>query len=550
MSEKRAIARAAGLVGGLTVVSRITGLVRDIVVGYLFGAGTSADAFFVAYRIPNLLRRLVAEGAATAAFIPVLTGYLTSGPRSETDRVARVLFAMMALALMMITVVGIVFAAPIAALFAPGFVAVPGKLELTVTLTRLVFPYIFCIGMVAAAMGVLNALRDFRAPALSPVVMNVVMIIATVVLAPWLGIYSLAVAVLLGGLAQMVSQLPALRRLGVPLTPAWEPRHPAVARVGMLMLPTVFGSAVYQINVLVSTMFASLLPTGSVAFLWYAERLFEFPLGVFAVALSTAALPSFATLAKKDEAAFRDTVGFALRLVNLIALPAAVGLVLTADPLTSVLFIRGQFTAEDAAATAIAVRYYAVGLWSVASVRVLVPAFYALEDTRTPVVTAAVAFVANILFVVLLIGPLPVPSDGTVGRWLAMATQALGMVDLRHGGLALSTSLAATVNLGLLAALLGRRGGGFAWGTWLISTLRTAAASAVMIPVVLPIVASVDWFDPNVGLTTRVGWLLLAVSAGAVTCVMVLNVFGGAEVVAMRRAVLARLRRRSGPPAS
>ncbi len=547
MSEKRAIARAAGLVGGLTVVSRVTGLVRDIVVGYLFGAGMAADAFFVAYRIPNLLRRLVAEGAATAAFIPVFTGYLTTGPRAEADRVARVLFTMMALVLAAITILGIVFAAPVTELFAPGFAAVPGKLELTIALTRLVFPYIFCIGMVAAAMGVLNALRDFRAPASSPVVMNVVMIVATVVLAPWLGVYSLAVAVLLGGVAQMASQVPALRRLAIPLAPSWEPRHPAVRRVGVLMLPTVFGSAVYQINVLVSTMFASLLPAGSVAFLWYAERLFEFPLGVFAVALSTAALPSFATLAKKDLAQFRDTVGFALRLVNLIALPAAVGLVLTAEPLTSVLFVRGQFTPEDAAATAVAVRYYAVGLWSVASVRVLVPAFYALEDTRTPVVTAAVAFVANILFVAFLIGPLPVPPDGTVGRWLALATRAVGILDLRHGGLALSTSLAATVNLALLAVSLRRRAGGFAWRAWLVSAARTATASAAMIPIVVPIVAHVAWFDPAVGLVPRVTWLLVAVSAGALTCGVALGVLGGAEVVAMRRAVVGRLRRPTAP---
>ncbi len=313
------------------------------------------------------------------------------------------------------------------------------------------------------------------------------------------------------------------------------------------MLPTVFGSAVYQINVLVSTMFASLLPAGSVAFLWYAERLFEFPLGVFAVALSTAALPSFATLAKSDLPAFRDTVAFALRVVNLIALPAAVGLALTAEPLTSVLFIRGQFTPADAAATAVAVRYYAVGLWSVACVRVLVPAFYALEDTRTPVVTAAVAFVANLVFVVLLIGPLPPPPDSTFGQWMASATHAIGIVDLRHGGLALSTSLAATVNLVLLAALLGRRAGGFAWGSWLGSTLRTLLATATMVPVVLAIVSRVAWFDGTTPLPSRIGWLLLAVGAGAIVCGLALNVVGGAEVVALRRALLARVSRRAVP---
>jgi len=547
MSEKRQIARAAGLVGGLTVISRITGLVRDIVVGYLFGAGLGADAFFVAYRIPNLLRRLVAEGAATAAFIPVLTGYLATRPRAEFDRAARVLFSMMALVLTGLTIFGIVFAGPITSLFAPGFAAVPGKLELTVSLTRIVFPYIFCIGMVAAVMGVLNALRDFWAPAMSPVVMNLVMIVATAPLAHWFGIYSLAIAVLLGGVAQMISQLPALRRHGIALMPAWEPGHPAVRRVGALMLPTVFGSAVYQINVLVSTMFASWLPTGSVAFLWYAERLFEFPLGVFAVALSTAALPSFATLAKRDVGEFRDTVGFALRLVNLIALPAAIGLMLTAEPLTSVLFIRGRFTPEDAAQTAIAVRWYAVGLWSVASVRVLVPAFYALEDTRTPVVTAAVAFLANLCFVVLLIGPLPSPAEPGFGQWMASLTQSASLFDLRHGGLALSTSLAATVNLVLLAAFLSRRTGGFAWGPWLSSAVRTLVASAAMVPVVLAVTARIDWFDPAVSLLTRIGWLLAAVTAGSATCALCLNLLGGAEVVAFRRAVLGRIGRRPAP---
>jgi putative peptidoglycan lipid II flippase len=282
--------------------------------------------------------------------------------------------------------------------------------------------------------------------------------------------------------------------------------------------------------------------------LWYAERLFEFPLGVFAVALSTAALPSFATLAKRDLGEFRDTVGFALRIVNLIALPAAIGLALTAEPLTSVLFVRGQFTPADAAQTAIAVRWYAVGLWSVASVRVLVPAFYALEDTRTPVVTAAGAFLANLCFVVLLIGPLPMPAEAGFGQWMARATHAVGLVDLRHGGLALSTSLAATVNLVLLAALLSRRAGGFAWRPWLGSTARTLVAAATMVPVVLAITSRIDWFDPTVALAKRLVWLVLAVGAGGSVCVLALNLLGGAEVEAFRRAVRGRLRRAAPRP--
>jgi len=544
MNEKRQIVRAAGLVGVLTLLSRVTGLARDVVVGYLFGAGTAADAFFVAYRIPNLLRRLVAEGAATAAFIPIFTGYLATHTRAEADRVARVLATIMAVALVVIALLGVLFAAPITALFAPGFAATEGKLELTVTLTRMVFPYIFFIGMVAAAMGILNSLRNFTAPALSPVILNVAMIVITVALAPRLGIYSLAVAAVVGGVVQLLSQLPALRRLRVPLAPIWEPHHPAVARFGTLLLPTAFGSAIYQINVLVSTMFASLLPAGSVSYLWYAERLFEFPLGVFAVALSTAALPSFAALAKRDMREFRDTVGFALRLVNLIALPAAIGLAITAEPMTSVLFQRGEFGAAEAQQTGVAVRYFALGLWSVASVRVLVPAFYALEDTRTPVVTAAAAFVANLLLVALFIGPIAAPAGSLVGGAVAALAGALSIADLRHGGLALATSVAATVNLILLCVSLRRRVGLIDWRLWLGSAIRTLAASLAMVPVVLFITGRIDWFDGQLPFVVRGAWLALAIGAGAAVFASVALVLGGPEVVAFRAAVARRLSRR------
>lgn len=546
MSEKRAIARAAGLVGALTVLSRVTGLVRDVVTGYLFGAGLAADAFFVAYRIPNLLRRLVGEGAATAAFVPVFTGYLTTRPRGEADRVARVLFTVMAGVLAVISLLGVVFAGPITRLFAPGFAASAGKLELTVTLTRLTFPYVFFVGLVAVAMGILNSLRDFTAPALSPVILNVIMIVVAVALAPWIGIYSLAVGTVVGGVAQLLTQVPALRRARVPLTPCWEPGHPAVARVGALMLPTVFGSAVYQINVLVSTMFASLLPPGSVSYLWYAERLFEFPLGVFAVALGTAALPSFAALARRDRKEFRETVAFTLRLVNFVALPAAIGLAVAAGPITSVLFQRGEFGALAAQQTGVAVRYYALGLWSVASLRVLVPAFYALEDTRTPVITAAAAFVANLAFVVLFIGPLASPPDSAVGSLFAAVTRALAITDLRHGGLALATSLAATVNLALLCVRFRRHVGSFAWRAWLVSTVRTSVAALAMAPVVLLVTSRITWFGAGVPFAVRVSWLALAVGAGGVTFALAALALGGPEVEALRTTLRRRLARPRG----
>jgi len=544
MSEKREIARAAGLVGALTVLSRITGLVRDVVIGYLFGAGMAADAFFVAYRIPNLLRRLVGEGAATAAFVPVFTGYLTTRPRAEADRVARVLFTMMAVVLALISLIGVVFAGPITRLFAPGFAASPAKLELTIALTRLTFPYVFFIGLVAVAMGVLNSLRDFTAPALSPVVLNVIMVVVAVALAPWIGVYGLALGTVVGGVAQVLTQLPALRRARVPLRPCWEPGHPAVARVGALMLPTVFGSAVYQINVLVSTMFASLLPPGSVSYLWYAERLFEFPLGVFAVALGTAALPSFAALAKRDRQEFCETVGFALRLVSFVVVPAAIGLAVAAGPITSVLFQRGEFGAVAAQQTGVAVRYYALGLWSVASVRVLVPAFYALEDTRTPVVTAAGAFLANLVFILLFIGPLPSPPDSVVGGLFAAATRALAVAEIRHGGLALATSLAASVNLALLCLYFRRYVGSFPWRAWLTSTLRAGVAALAMVPVVLLVTSRITWFGGGVPFVVRATWLVVAVAAGAVAFALAALALGGPEVDALRMVVRRRLARR------
>ncbi len=538
------MARAAGVVAALTVISRVTGLVRDVVVGYLFGAGAAADAFFVAFRFPNLLRRLVGEGAATGAFVPVLTAYVTTGSRAEANRAARVLFACAALALAAITILGMVAAEPLARVFAPGFGAVPGKLELTVQLTRMVFPYVFFIGIVALATGVLNTFRSFAAPAVSPIVMNLTIIAAAPALAPWLGIRGLAVAVVLAGAAQALSQLAALSRLGVPLVPLWQLRHPVVGRVGRLMIPTVFGSAVYQINVLVSTMFASLLPDGSVAYLWYAERLFEFPLGVFAVAIGTAALPSFATLAKLDVAELRGAVGFALRLVNLIALPAAVGLAVTAAPLTSVLFMRGEFTAADAQQTSVAVLYYVVGLWSVAAVRVLVPAFYALEDTRTPVLTAAAAFGANLVFIVLLVGPLATAPEGTLATLLTAIPRAIGIADLRHGGLALATSLAATVNLGLLGFALHRRIGDFGLAAWARSTARTLIAALAMVPGVLAVTRSLEWFDATVPFATRLTCLGAAILVGMAVCGITLLALGGPEVAALRAGVRRKLVRR------
>jgi len=544
MSENRRIVRAASLVGLLTFVSRIAGLVRDAVVGYYFGTSMAADAFFVAFRLPNLLRRFVAEGAMSVAFIPVFTDYLTNRPRREAVEAASALATVMAVGLALLVAVGVIWAPTWTALFAPGFVDAPARFDLTVTLTRIVFPYIFLISLVALASGMLNALRHFTAPALSPVFLNVSIIAAAVFLSPHLAVpaYGLAYGVLIGGVCQLVVQVPPLLRHGIRLVPLWRPRHEAVRRTLGLMAPMLFGAAVYQINLLVGTVFASVLPAGSVSYLWYAGRVFEFPLGVFTVALGTAALPSFATQAARgarDE--LRSSLAFAIRLTNCIVLPAMVGIMTLATPITAVLFRRGAFGYGEALLTAQALRAFAAGLWSVSMVRLLVPAFYALGDTRAPVIAAACAFVANVVFSVVLMGPVAAVGGSRLADAIAAVARNLWVFDLRHAGLALATSLSAVVNLVVLAVLLRRHLGPLNARALLPSFLRSLLASLLMVPPVSLIATRADWSLGGAPLAHALV-LLGAMLMGAAVFVAVALLLGGDEVQAARRALRARVR--------
>lgn len=486
MSENRQIARAAGLVAFFTFVSRVAGLVRDAAVGYFFGTGIAADAFFVAFRIPNLLRRFVAEGAMSTAFIPIFTEYWTRRSRQEAIEAAWALATTLGIVVSTIAAVGILVAPWLTRCFAPGFVSDPEKFELTVHLTRWMFPYIALVSLVALCSGILNSLRHFAAPAMSPIFLNLAMIGAAVA-SPWFEppVQALAYGVLLGGGVQLLAQLAPLWRLGITLRPRWELRHEAVGRAGRLMLPMMLGAAVYQINLLVDTILASALPPGSVSYLWYADRVFEFPLGLFAVALGTAALPSFsAQAARGDWDGMRRSLLFSVRLTSFIVLPASVGLSLLAVPITSVLFERGAFAHPHAVATAWALSAFAVGLWPVAVLRVVVPAFYALQDTRTPVWTATVAFVVNGLASLSLMGPVEARVESRAVALLAWATHYLGVFDLRHAGLALSTSIAASVNLVLLFGQLRRRIGALGIREIRVPLLRDAAATLAMVPVI------------------------------------------------------------------
>lgn len=541
MSENRHIARAAGVVGVLTLASRIAGLARDVIIGYYFGTGVAADAFFVAFRIPNLLRRFVAEGATSVAFIPVFTDYLTHRGRDEAVMVARVLMTSLAVLLAMLCAAGVGLAPVWVRVFVPGFAAEPGKMLLTVRLAQMVFPYIALVGMVSVCGGLLNSLRHFATPALSPLVLNLAMIAAAVLVCPHLStpIYGLAGGVLVGGLLQVLLQVVPLLRRGFVLRPLWRPRHPAVRRVLWLMAPTLFGAAVYQVNLMINTIFASMLPAGSVSFLWYATRVFEFPLGLFAVALGTAALPSFAAQAARGaHEEMRRSLAFAVRLTNFITLPATAGLVVLATPITVVLFRRGAFQMAQAEMTARALQAFALGLWSVSVGRLLVPACYALRDPRSPVVAGLIAFLANLAFILLLIGPVP-GGPSTLQGAVSWLTRTLCLWDLGHAGLAAATSLSATVNLVVLAVVVSRRLGGLELRSLAASFGRSLVATAVMVPAVVFAAGRIEWATAPFGRAAAV--LAVAIGIGLAVFAAVACLMGGPEVAVVAQTVRARV---------
>ena len=504
------IARATGQIGSLTLLSRVLGLVRDMVIGSVFGAGAAADAFFVAFRIPNLFRRLVGEGAAAAAFVPVISGYLATRPPAQADRMLRAYLGTGLGVLLAVTGLGMLLAEPLAGLFAPGYAG--DKLLLTVRLTRTTFVYLFFVGGVALAMGILHALRHFTAPAFAPVLFNVAVILCALGLAGRLAepVMSLAWGVVIGGACQLLWQVPALVRRGVSLRLRWQPGHPALRRMGLLLLPLVFGAGIYQLNLVVGTQLASLLDNGSVARLWYASRLFEFPVGVFVAALGTAVLPSLAAQAhRRDLAGLRDSLGFALRLVNVVMLPAAVGIAALAVPVTAVLFHRGAFSAADVLATAAALQGLALGLWAVAATRQITACLYALGDTRTPVWGAVLSLAVNVVASLALMGGVRLEAGaGRLAAGLATASGWLAWQDWGIVGLALAGSLAALANFLFQAVRLSGRVAGFAWRSWAVSLAWSVGAGLGMFLVLDRTLAGCGWRAPAAWLDTAAGGVL------------------------------------------
>ena len=457
--------RALATVSGMTLLSRVLGFVRDFVIARVFGAGMMTDAFFVAFRLPNLLRRLFAEGAFSQAFVPVLAEYRNRKGEAETrtlvDRVSSVLF----LILIGVSALGMAGAPLLIAVTAPGFAADADKFALTVEMTRVTFPYILFMSLVAVAAGVLNTWSRFALPAFTPVLLNLAFIGMALFAAPWFDppIMALAWAVFLGGALQLAIQLPALARIGMlpRFDPAW--RDEGVQRILTLMAPAVLGVSVAQISLLINTVFASFLVSGSVSWLYYADRLMEFPAGLLGAALGTILLPSLAkTHSSGNREEFSALLDWGLRLTLMLTLPAALALALLAVPLLSTLFQYGAFTADDVLQTRDALVAYSVGLTGLILVKVLAPGFYARQDIRTPVKIA--------IFTLLL-------------------TQAMNLAFiawLKHAGLALSIGLASCVNAFLLWRGLRRSETYVPQAGWSGFALRLLAALLVL--------GSVLWF--------------------------------------------------------
>lgn len=472
MSERKNIARAAGILGSATMLSRIMGMVRDMVVSRLFGAGLATDAFFAAFQIPNMLRRFFAEGALTAAFVPTFAATLSQRGDEKARELANTCFTLLTIVMAVVTLAGVIFSPFIVGLMFPGFATEPGKFELTILLNRLMFPYIFFISLVALCMGILNTLRHFFTPAISTVFLNICMIIAALCLRGFFEapITALAVGVLIGGSIQLIMQVPVLWNKGFRLKPDFHFNNPEVRTIAILMLPSVFGVGVYYLNIAVSAILASLLPQGSVSYLYYAQRLFEFPQGIFTVSVAQAVLPSMSRQAADgDIAGMKETLSFGLRLMLFITIPAMFGLMVCSTPIFSLIFMGGAFDYNTVVNSASALLYYSVGLSFVALTRVLAPVFYALKDTKTPVITAFIAFIINFCLSLVLMGP------------------------LKHGGLALATTLSASSNMLMLLWLLRRKIGSFGGMGIMMTALKSTAAAIPMTAAVWYGCSYVDW---------------------------------------------------------
>jgi putative peptidoglycan lipid II flippase len=491
-SAKSGLLRSSAVVSVMTLLSRVLGMVRDMVVAAYFGSSPAADAFFIAFKIPNFMRRLFAEGAFAQAFVPVLSEYRAQRSLAEVKQLVDRVAGTLGLTLTAITALGVVASPYLIMLFAPGFRGDPEKLALAGDLLRITFPYLLLISLTAFCGGILNSYGRFAVPAFTPVLLNICMIGSAVLLTPYFDqpIMALAWGVFIAGLAQLLFQLPFLVRIQLLPIPRPNRKDEGVKRIMTLMLPALFGVSVSQINLLLDTVLASFLQTGSVSWLYYADRLSELPLGAFGIAIGTVILPSLSRLhASGDPKAFSATIDWALRMVLLVGVPAALALAILSEPLIASLFHYGKMTERDVVQAANALEAYSLGVLTFMLIKVLAPAFFARQDLKTPVRIAVQCMVANMVLNLILIWP------------------------LQHVGLALATSLSSMLNTGLLLWGLYKIGVYRPAPGWWLFGLRLLAGCAAMVALVWWLNApAAEWFAW--GWQRRAGELSLLVGGG------------------------------------
>lgn len=500
--EHKKIFKAASLMGAMTFLSRIFGYIRDAVIAAFFGTGFLSDVFFVAFRITNLLRRLVGEGALTSSFVPIFTDVL----KNKGKRAARELFSSAFWAFLVILIVlcfiGVFFSEELVKVMAPGFEAQEGKFELTVELTKFMFPYMIFIGLMALSMGALNSIRHFFAPAFSPIIFNI-----TIIAFAMLGVSSmenpvmgLALGVLFGGFFQFILQIPFLAKNKLLPLFKFNLKDKDLQKVFLLMGPTVLGLGVYQLNIFVTMHFASKMGEGSVSYLYYASRLMELPLGVIAVSLTVASLPSFSALVSdNDKEGLKSSLNFSLSQASFVTMPATLGLLALAYPIIDVLFLRGEFNELSANETSYALLFYALGILPVAWARLITSLYYAYKDTKTPLKAAVWSLIANVILCVMLQEP------------------------LRHGGLALATTISSFVTLFLLLFYINKKHENIVDLAFIKSSGKHFLCSVLMAITVYSLYIKLPWAD--LAFYLRLSLLITYVLIGIIIYILLAKAF-------------------------
>ena len=523
MENNKKVSKAAGAVGSMTLISRLFGFVRDLVLAMTFGASAPADAFFVAFRIPNIQRRILGEGAVSAAMVPVYGEYLHTKNEEETQKFASNLFNIQFTVLVLTSVAIVVFAPYLILAFAPGFTDEPEKFELTVTLTRWMGPYLTLVGMSAFCMGLLNTHGVFALSSAAPILVNLCMVAGALILSPYLEqpIMGLAIGVLVGGTLQFLVQFPTTLRKGLKLSTIYNWKHPGIIKVGKLLGPAILGFGVYEINLLVDTLLASLLAGGSVSYLYYANRLVQLPLGVFGVALGVAILPMLTgQAARKEIEELRETLAFGIRLILFITVPASVGLILLSFPIVNTLWERGEFLRSTTEGTQFALIFYSLGLCAFAGTKVIVSAYYSFQDTKTPMKIGIYAMILNVGLAVILMGP------------------------LKHGGIALATSLSSIFNAAALVFLMRKKLGRMGGRSIVRSLAQLIIASTVM---GLSVFYCNQWlFDPQSPLLERLIILLAEIILGVLIYIVISRLMDNSELKFLHQLI----RDKKSPPSS